>query len=103
GAVGGIENASFADLQQEFSFVAILLNDAVAVSANPNIVLVIDGAAVNGVRNGPRISHRAKDIAGGIEHDNRRRLQRSFFLLVCDVPPVDDDHMVMGIDANTAE
>src|SRR5262249_58840462 len=47
GSVGGVENASFADLQQEFSFVAILLNDPVAVSANPNIVLVIDGAAVN--------------------------------------------------------
>src|SRR5262249_43150520 len=47
GAVGGVENASLADLQQEFSFVAILLNDAVAVSANPNIVLLIDGAAVN--------------------------------------------------------
>src|SRR5262245_29224630 len=82
---------------------AILLNDPVAVSAYPNIVLVIDGAAVNEVWNGTRVPHRANDIAGGIEHDDRRRLQRSFFLLVGDVTPVDDDHMVMGIDANTAE
>src|SRR5262249_26019832 len=86
-----------------FSFMAILLNDAVAVSANPNIVLVIDGAAVNGVRNSGRISHRANDVSGRIEHDDRRRLQRSFLLLVGDVTPVDDDHVIVEIDATTAE
>src|SRR6266581_5574350 len=46
-AVGGIENAAFADLEEELSIVSVFLDDAVAVAGYPDIVVLIGITTVN--------------------------------------------------------
>src|SRR5580704_11343527 len=49
-AVRGIHDAPFADLHHQLAVVAVFLNDSVAVASSPEIVFVVDYAAVSRVR-----------------------------------------------------
>jgi hypothetical protein len=72
--VRGIENASLPDLHEQSSLVTVFLNDAVAVASGPEIVFVVDSAAVGRVRSCPPVTKAVHDLAFGIELDERRSL-----------------------------
>ena len=55
-AVGRVEDAALADLQKGLSVVAPFLDDAVAVAGEPDVVLVIDEAAVDDARDRSRVA-----------------------------------------------
>src|SRR6185312_8626033 len=84
-----------ADRHQQMTVVRIFLHDAVAVASDPHVVLVIDEATMNAVRQDGvlaadviagrtdraggherRIAPRVDDVAGSIELDDRRRRLR---------------------------
>src|SRR5271167_319661 len=65
--VRGIDNASFSDLQHQPSLMTVFLNDAVAVAGGPEIVFVVDGAAVGRVRSCLPVAKAVHDLAVGIE------------------------------------
>ena len=56
GAVDGIEFSARADLQQQLAVRRIFLDDAVAVAGDPDVLLVIDEAAVDRARHGGLIA-----------------------------------------------
>ena len=73
---------------------AILLNDSVAVTRGPEVVLMVDKAAVGDVRHHFPVAEAAHQISGRIEFQERRRLFRYFSLLVGDITAVHDEDMV---------
>ena len=78
-----VAHALGADLQQELPVVAVLLDDAVGVAGDPDVVLVVGEAAVQAFRHHLRAAARREergvaparhDVAGGVVgHDRRRR------------------------------
>ena len=75
GAVGGIEDAALPDLEQEFSIVRVLLDDAVAVAGQPDIVVMIGITAVDDAGDlVPIAIPGAHQVAGKIKHEDRWRL-----------------------------
>ena len=73
----GIADPLGADLQQQrLAVVRILLDDAVAVAGDPDVVLVIDEAAVEtgrhrGELRGARVAEMVHDVAVAVEFDHR--------------------------------
>src|SRR5439155_15424576 len=90
------------DLHQHFAVVGPFLDDAVAVSRQPDVVLAIGEAAVNGTGHGVRVAPGVDECSREIENQHRGRLLGGFGFLVCDVAPVRDDEMVMRVDADAA-
>jgi hypothetical protein len=81
---------------------AILLNDSVAVTRGPEVVLMVDKAAVGDVRHQFPVAEAAHQISGRIEFQERRRLFRYFSFLVGDITAIHDEDVVLRIDTNTA-
>src|SRR5580692_11829346 len=94
GRVGGIDNTSFPDLQLKFSVVAVLLYDPVTIAGRPQIVLVVNEAAVGRIRNDLPITETIDHGAIGIELDERWGLLRDLRLLVGHIIPVNDEHVI---------
>ena len=75
GAVGGIKNAALADLEQEFSIMGVLLDDAVAVAGDPDIVVAVGVTTVNDAGQlVPIAIPGAGQVAGKIKQEYRWRL-----------------------------
>src|ERR1700690_3986115 len=81
---------------------AVFLDDSVAIARRPEIVLIVNGAAVRDIRNDFPIAKAVHHIAVGIEFDIRRRLLRNFRFLVCHVIAINDENVILCIHAYTA-
>src|ERR1700757_2665021 len=81
---------------------AILLNDSVAVTRGPEVVLMVDKAAVRDVRHYFPVAEAAHQISGRIKFQEGRRLFRYFSFLVGDITTVHDENVVLRIDTNAA-
>ena len=101
-AVRGIDNAALPDLHHQLSVVAVFLNDSVAVAGGPEIVFVVDYAAVSRVRHRFPVAEGIHNLAIGIELDERRSLPGDFSLLVRYVVPIDDKHVILIVHADAA-
>ena len=82
---------------------AVFLDDAVAVGADPHVVVAVEGAAVDGVRDYFGIAPGVDQGAGRVEHQDGRGLLRSFLFFVGDVAAVDYHYVIMGVGADAAE
>ena len=90
------------DLQerQGRAVVRILLHDAVAVAGDPDVVLVVDEAAVNAVGQDIPVAPRVHDVPRGVELDDGSRgngVQR--FRRVDEIAAGHDEDVVLRIDA----
>src|SRR5580704_6913254 len=101
-AVRGIHNAPLADLHHQLSVVAVFLKDSVAVAGSPEIVFVVDYAAVSRVRHRFPVAEAVHDFAIGIELDERRGLPGDVSLLGRYVVPIDDKHVILVVHADAA-
>ena len=101
-SVRRVEDASLSDLQKQLPVVAPFLDDAVAVACQPDVVLVIDEAAVDDAGHCVRVAKGMNQVAGEIEDQNRRRLKGGLSLLSGDVTTVGDDEMIVRIGADAA-
>src|SRR6202162_1002392 len=102
-AVGSIDNASLADLHEQFSVVTVFLNDSIAIAGCPKIALVVDDAAVGDIRNLFPVAEAIHYVAVGIEFDVRRGLLRNFRFLVRHILPIDDENVILRVHAYTAD
>ena len=93
------------DLQQQmFAVVRILLHDAVAVARDPDVVLVVDEAAVNAVGQDVPVAPRVHHVAGGVEFDHGCRGDRiESFGRVDQVSARHNEHVVPRIDAGSRD
>src|SRR6202021_1119816 len=101
-AVGCIDNASLADLHEQFSVVTVFLNDSIAIAGGPEIVLIVDDAPVGDIRNLSPVAEAIHYVAVGIEFDVRRGLLHNFRFLVRHIIPIDDENVVLRVHAYTA-
>jgi hypothetical protein len=99
-AVRGVDNAPLPDLHQQLSVVAVFLDDSVAVSSGPEIIFVVDFAAVSRVRHYFPVAEAMHNLAIDVELDKRRGLAGDFSLLVRYVVPIDDKHMILIVHAD---
>jgi hypothetical protein len=100
--VGAIDNASLPDLHHQPSVVAVFLNDSVAVTGGPEVVFVVDCAAVGRVRNCLPVAEAVHNLSIGVELNKRRSLLGDFSLLVRHVVPIDDKYMILAVHADAA-
>src|SRR5438105_4485745 len=85
GAIRRVENSASSNLHQEFPVVTVLLDDAVIIAADPDIVLPVKSAAMDGVRDHVGISPGRDHVSRKIKHDDRRRLLRCLRFFLRDV------------------
>jgi hypothetical protein len=102
-AVDGIEHALLADLHQEFSVVGVFLHHAVAVGRDPDVVVLIDRAAMWRRGQHVPIAPRTDHLAFQVEDHHRRRPQAGFLFLLRDVAAIDDEHVVVVVNVYTRE
>jgi hypothetical protein len=100
--VRAIDNASLSDLHHQPPVVTVFLNDSVAVAGGPEIVFVVDDAAVGGVRSCLPVAEAVHNLAIGIELNERWSLPGDFSLLVRHIVPIDDKHMILAVHADAA-
>ena len=93
--------AARADLQQQrLAVVRVLLDDAIAVAGDPDVVLIVDEAAVDAVRQHVAIAPGVDHVARLIELDHRRRRHRVERLRrVDEIAARDDEDVVARVDA----
>src|SRR4029453_5306811 len=87
-------------------FARVLLDDAIAVAGNPDIVLVIDEAAVDAVRQLCRVTPRVYYVTMAIVFDHRRGRARAACLSRAHtviVTAVDGENVVARVDAGSGD
>ena len=117
GSVRGIVHALLPDLHEQLAAVmGIFLNHAGRGARDPHIVVRVEMTAVEARHRGggsrrcfdgfieqlgisPGVDH----FAGGIELDQGRRQAAGVQLALHDVLPIEDEHMILGIDADPAK
>jgi hypothetical protein len=100
--IGAIDNPSLSDLHHQCTVMTVFLNDSVAVPGSPEVVFVVDGAAVGRVRNRLPVAEAVHHLAIGIELNKRRCLPGDFSLLTRHVVPINNKHMILAVHADAA-
>ena len=101
-----VAHSSCADLKQQIAFARVLLDDAIAVAGNPDIVLVIDEAAVDAVRQDRRLTPCIHYVTVAIVLDNRRGRDRDDCLWrdqTVIVTAVHGENVVVRVDAGSGD
>jgi hypothetical protein len=79
------------------------LHDAVARASDPKIVFGIHGTTVGNAWCCVRIAEGIHDVAFGIEFDDHGRLMRGVQIVVGQVAPVQDEHMVARVNTDASD
>src|SRR5438105_2863384 len=100
GAVRGIEYALLPDLKQELaSVVRIFLHHTGWSAGNPHVVVFIGVTTVETRFEELRITPRIHHVTGRIKLNNKGSQAAGVQIAVNDVLPVEDEYMVLAIDA----
>ena len=93
------------DLQQQpAAIMRILLHDAIAVAGDPDVVLVVDEAAVNAVGQHIPVAPGVHHASVGVEFDNGCRRNRiESFGRVDEVSARHNEHMIPRVDAGSRD
>ena len=103
GTVVGIEHALRADLREKLPVVGVFLHHAVAVGADPHVVVPVDGATVRRRGQHVPVTPRPDELPIQVEDHHCRRADAGLLLLLGDVSPVHDEHVIVMVHVDARE
>src|SRR5262249_10647444 len=98
-----VANTTLAYLHDQRAVVRILLHDAVAIARDPDVVLVIDEAAVNAVGQNISVAPRGDRVAFGVEFHHGWRGDAFYILRRDQIASGDNEDVVLRVDARSSD